>query len=79
MSKKENTMPITKLTPDNNYPYHDYRLKALERVVPEAFADCKINWDTLRETPGEDLEVGELLEEWLTAGLDAVVEPEELI
>lgn len=51
-------MPITKLTPENNYPYLDDRLKALEQVVPEAFADGKINWDTLREVLGEDLEEG---------------------
>lgn len=49
-------MPITKLTPENNYPYTQERLKALEQAVPEAFADGKINWDTLREVLGEDLE-----------------------
>ncbi|MDX9863279.1 MAG: site-specific DNA-methyltransferase [Anaerolineaceae bacterium] len=49
-------MPITKLTPENNYPYTEERLKALEQAVPEAFADGKINWDTLREVLGEDLE-----------------------
>ena len=49
-------MPITKLTPENNYPYTQDRLKALEQAVPEAFADGKINWDTLREVLGEDLE-----------------------
>lgn len=51
-------MPITKLTPENNYPYQQERLKALEQAVPEAFADGKINWDTLREVLGEDLEDG---------------------
>lgn len=51
-------MPITKLTPENNYPYLADRLKALEQVVPEAFADGKINWDRLREVLGEDLEEG---------------------
>ena len=49
-------MPITKLTPENNYPYLEDRLKALEQAVPEAFADGKINWDTLREVLGENLE-----------------------
>ncbi len=49
-------MPITKLTPENNYPYLEDRLKALEQAVPEAFADGKINWDTLREALGENLE-----------------------
>ena len=49
-------MPITKLTPENNYPYLEDRLKALEQAVPEAFADGKVNWDTLREVLGENLE-----------------------
>jgi adenine-specific DNA-methyltransferase len=49
-------MPITKLTPENNYSYLEDRLKALEQAVPEAFADGKINWDTLREALGENLE-----------------------
>ena len=49
-------MPITKLTPENNYPYLEERLKALEQAVPEAFADGKVNWDTLREVLGENLE-----------------------
>ena len=49
-------MPITKITPENNYPYTQERLKALEQAVPEAFADGKINWDTLREVLGENLE-----------------------
>jgi len=49
-------MPITKLTPENNYPYEQERLKALEQAVPEAFADGKVNWDTLREVLGENLE-----------------------
>ena len=49
-------MPITKLTPENNYPYLQERLEALEQVVPEAFADGRINWDVLRELLGEKLE-----------------------
>ena len=49
-------MPITKLTPENNYPYLQERLEALRQAVPEAFADGKINWDKLREALGEDLE-----------------------
>lgn len=49
-------MPITKLTPENNYPYLQDRLEALEQAVPEAFADSKINWDTLREVLGDNLE-----------------------
>lgn len=49
-------MPITKLTPENNYPYLQDRLEALEQALPEAFADGKINWDTLREVLGNNLE-----------------------
>jgi len=49
-------MPITKLTPENNYPYLQERLQQLEQAVPEAFADGKINWDTLREILIADLE-----------------------
>jgi adenine-specific DNA-methyltransferase len=49
-------MPITKLTPENNYPYMQERLNALGQAVPEAIADGKINWDTLRETLGNSLE-----------------------
>ena len=49
-------MSITKLTPENNYPYLQERLEALRQAVPEAFADGKINWDTLREVLGENLE-----------------------
>lgn len=51
-------MPITKLTPENNTPYLDDRLQALQQAVPEAFADGKINWEALREVLGEDLEEG---------------------
>lgn len=49
-------MPITKLTPENSYPYLQDRLQQLEQAVPEAFADGKINWDTLREIFNADLE-----------------------
>ncbi len=49
-------MPITKLTPENNYPYLEDRLKALEQAMPEAFVDGKVNWDTLREVLGDNLE-----------------------
>lgn len=49
-------MTIKKLTPENNYLYQQERLKSLKQVVPEAFADGKINWKTLREVLGEDLE-----------------------
>ena len=49
-------MPITKLTPENSYPYQQDRLQQLKQAVPEAFADGKINWDTLREILNADLE-----------------------
>ena len=49
-------MPITKLTPENNYPYLYERMRDLQQAVPEAFADGKINWDTLREVLGKELE-----------------------
>ena len=51
-------MPLTKLTPENSYPYLQDRLQQLEQAVPEAFADGKINWDTLREVLNADLEEG---------------------
>ena len=43
-------MPITKLTP--TYTFTEDRLAELRIVVPEAFADGKINWDVLREALG---------------------------
>ncbi len=47
-------MPISKLRP--TFTLTEDRLKELQAVVPEAFADGRINWDTLRETLGETLE-----------------------
>ncbi len=47
-------MPIEKLRP--SFTFTEDRLKELQAVVPEAFADGKINWDTLREALGEYLE-----------------------
>ena len=46
-------MPVTKLTPENNNLYMQERMEALMQAVPEAFADGKINWETLRELLGE--------------------------
>jgi adenine-specific DNA-methyltransferase len=46
-------MPIEKLRP--SFTFTEDRLKELQAVVPEAFADGKINWDTLREALGENL------------------------
>lgn len=51
-------MPVTKLTPENNNLYMQERMEALMQAVPEAFADGKINWETLRELLGEELEEG---------------------
>ncbi len=47
-------MPLSKLRP--SFTLTEDRLKELQAVVPEAFADGKINWDTLREALGEYLE-----------------------
>ncbi len=47
-------MPISKLRP--TFTLTEDRLKELQAVVPEAFADGRINWDTLREALGETLE-----------------------
>lgn len=47
-------MPIEKLRP--SFTFTEDRLKELAAVVPEVFADGKINWDVLREALGEYLE-----------------------
>ena len=47
-------MPISKLRP--TFSLTEDRLKELQAVVPEAFADGRINWATLREALGETLE-----------------------
>lgn len=47
-------MPIEKLRP--SFTFTEDRLKQLEQVVPEAFADGKIDWETLQEALGEQLE-----------------------
>ncbi|MBC8446567.1 MAG: site-specific DNA-methyltransferase, partial [Chloroflexi bacterium] len=47
-------MPITRLTPQ--YCFTEDRLEQLKQVVPEAFADGLINWETLREILGDHLE-----------------------
>jgi hypothetical protein len=39
-----------------SFTFTEDRLKELQAVVPEAFADGKINWDVLREALGEYLE-----------------------
>ena len=47
-------MPIEKLRPTASFDPD--RLAQLRAILPEAFADGKINWDTLREALGETLE-----------------------
>lgn len=47
-------MPISKLRP--SFTLTEDRLRELQDIVPEAFADGRINWDTLREALGEHLE-----------------------
>jgi adenine-specific DNA-methyltransferase len=47
-------MPIHKLRP--SFTFTESRLAELRAVVPEAFADGKIDWDVLREALGEYLE-----------------------
>lgn len=47
-------MPVTKLRP--SFAFTEERLEQLKHVVPEAFADGKVNWDVLREVLGEHLE-----------------------
>ena len=49
-------MPIEKLRP--SFTFTEDRLKELEQMVPEAFADGKIDWETLQEALGEQLEDG---------------------
>jgi adenine-specific DNA-methyltransferase len=47
-------MPISKLRP--SFTLTEDRLRELQAVVPEAFADGRINWGTLKEALGETLE-----------------------
>jgi adenine-specific DNA-methyltransferase len=47
-------MPIEKLKP--TFSLDEERLRALEQVVPEAFADGRVNWEVLRESLGERVE-----------------------
>jgi len=47
-------MPVTKLRP--SFAFTQERLEQLKQVVPEAFADGRVNWDVLREAMGEYLE-----------------------
>lgn len=47
-------MPIEKLIP--NFVFDEVRLNELKQIAPEAFADGKINWNTLKESLGDYLE-----------------------
>lgn len=47
-------MPHERLKP--TFTLDEERMAELKRVVPEAFADGKVNWDALREALGENLE-----------------------
>lgn len=47
-------MPIEKLKP--SFFFDEERLKEFRAIVPEAFTDGKINWETLKEALGEHLE-----------------------
>jgi len=47
-------MPIERLRP--SFSFDEERLKELKRIAPEAFADGKINWETLKDALGEHLE-----------------------
>ena len=47
-------MPVEKLTP--SFTFTEDRLQALQAVVPEAFADGQVNWETLKEALAPHLE-----------------------
>lgn len=47
-------MPIKKLKP--TFSLSEERLRAIKEIMPEAFADGRINWEVLREILGEQVE-----------------------
>lgn len=47
-------MPIERLRP--SFSFDEVQINELKRIAPEAFADGKINWETLKEALGEHLE-----------------------
>ncbi len=47
-------MSINKIRP--NFHFEAERIEQLKQIAPEAFADGKINWDTLKEALGDFLE-----------------------
>lgn len=46
-------MPLTKLRP--SFTLTEDRLLELQAILPETFADGRINWDTLREALGNPI------------------------
>ncbi|MBN2004572.1 MAG: site-specific DNA-methyltransferase [Anaerolineae bacterium] len=58
-------MPIEKLRP--TFTFTEERLKDLRAAIPEAFADGKLNWETLRAALGDSIE-----EEDADGGADTV-------
>src|SRR5262245_5028559 len=54
-------MAIQKLSP--TFSLDADRLRALQQVVPEAFSDGKINWETLRDVLAAQLEDEEVTSE----------------
>ncbi len=50
-------MPIEKIRPA--FHFTEERVEQLKQIVPEAFADGKINWESLQEALGEFLEEAE--------------------
>lgn len=47
-------MPIERLRP--SFSFDEERIKKLKTIVPEAFADGKINWESLKDALGKYLE-----------------------
>ena len=47
-------MPHERLRP--SFVFDEERLKQLQQIAPEAFADGNINWEVLKESLGERLE-----------------------
>src|SRR5689334_7054348 len=50
-------MPSSRLVPE--FTFTAERLERLKEVVPEAFADGKVNWEALRESLGNTVETDE--------------------
>jgi hypothetical protein len=50
-------MSYEKLTP--KFDLNEERINLMKQIIPEAFADGKINWDSFKEALGEYLEEDE--------------------